>query len=555
MFTFHHKCSHLNIINLCFADDLFLFAHGDAQSAGFIMESLEEFKESVLSSMHIYWASVFVLPARIVSDLEQLMRGFLWKGYSKVAWEVVCLPKEEGGLGIRRLESFNTALIAAHIWRYSKVAWEVVCLPKEEGGLGIRRLEFFNTALIAAHIWRLFNSMDSLWVKWIHTYRLRGRNFWDVPSRAWFDKWCSVGPLSLIVSSRDIYRAGFTSNSLLVRNRPWCVLGDFNSALNLEDKVEGSLIIDIAMREFKECVDANELPRGLDGTLRKIDRIMANLGFLYSFAGAHANSRFKQQVQESWCTSVSGFHMFKVVSKLKALKKPFRSILFREGNIHEKVTKLRHELDAVQRALDLDPFNVDLREEEACYLNAKAVRVMNNPNFDFYHDGNVVDDGNDVGNSGVTNLPQASRVNEASLSGNSEYVKPVSHSSFDDAVKSVGTSSSSMTHSYPSFEPHWEWNIGDVHTSSTSASDVDGNSNFVPSKAVRGVRNPNYGSEYDGHMVNEDDGSNLLEGDGVHVSQRAGKMSLYPTNDTNTQVPSPNSQSQSHGTDVDVGGS
>ncbi|PWA99058.1 RNA-directed DNA polymerase, eukaryota, Reverse transcriptase zinc-binding domain protein [Artemisia annua] len=183
----------------------------------------------------------------------------------------------------------------------------------------------------------------------------------------------------------------------LVRNCPWCVLGDFNSALNLEDKVEGSSVIDIAMREFKECVDANELvdinrsglqftwtlkPRGLDGTLRKIDRldgtlrkidrIMANLGFLDSFAGAHAifqpyrvsdhspailqiptmckfkprpfkfsnilvqNSRFKQQVQECWGTSVSGFHMFKVVSKLKALKKPFRSMLFREGNIHEK---------------------------------------------------------------------------------------------------------------------------------------------------------------------------------------------------------------------------
>ncbi|PWA79868.1 RNA-directed DNA polymerase, eukaryota, Reverse transcriptase zinc-binding domain protein [Artemisia annua] len=82
-----------------------------------------------------------------------------------------------------------------------------------------------------------------------------------------------------------------------------CVLGDFNSALTLEDKVEDSSVIDIAMREFKECVDANELvdinrsglqftwnqkPRGLDGTLRKIDRIMANLGFLDSFAGAHA---------------------------------------------------------------------------------------------------------------------------------------------------------------------------------------------------------------------------------------------------------------------------
>ncbi|GJY34951.1 sodium/hydrogen exchanger 6 [Tanacetum coccineum] len=46
---------------------------------------------SVLSSMHIYWASVFILPNRIVHVLEQLMRSFLWcqgemkKGKAKVA--------------------------------------------------------------------------------------------------------------------------------------------------------------------------------------------------------------------------------------------------------------------------------------------------------------------------------------------------------------------------------------------------------------------------------------------------------------------------------------
>nr|GEX79797.1 hypothetical protein [Tanacetum cinerariifolium] len=58
----------------------------------------------VLSSMHIYWASVFILPMRIAFDLEQLMHGFLWyqgdmkKGKAKVAWDSICKPKEEGGL-------------------------------------------------------------------------------------------------------------------------------------------------------------------------------------------------------------------------------------------------------------------------------------------------------------------------------------------------------------------------------------------------------------------------------------------------------------------------
>ncbi|GJW40183.1 reverse transcriptase zinc-binding domain-containing protein [Tanacetum coccineum] len=63
----------------------------------------------------------------------------------------------------------------------SKVAWEVVFLPKVEGGLGIRRLECFNSALMTTHIWKLLTLKESLWVKWIHEYKLNGRNFWDIP--------------------------------------------------------------------------------------------------------------------------------------------------------------------------------------------------------------------------------------------------------------------------------------------------------------------------------------------------------------------------------------
>ncbi|GJX00618.1 putative RNA-directed DNA polymerase [Tanacetum coccineum] len=282
-----------------FADDLFLFAHGDVSSATVIMEALEEFKQvsglvpslpkstayfcnvlnhiklailqilpfaeghlpvkylgvplvssrlvfrdckeliekvecrindwknkslsiagrlqliqSVISSMNVYWASMFILPTRVLLDIEQLMRGFLW-----------C----QGILGRGK----------------AKVAWEVVCLPKEEGGLGIKRLADFNKALMTSHIWKLLSKKDSLWVKWIHTYKLRDRNFWEIPCRGnmtwgwrnilrlrpiireffwykigdgsdvsvWFDQWCNASPLDAIVSSRDMYRAGLSRYS------------------------------------------------------------------------------------------------------------------------------------------------------------------------------------------------------------------------------------------------------------------------------------------------------------------------------------------------------
>nr|GEX61596.1 delta(14)-sterol reductase [Tanacetum cinerariifolium] len=46
IFTYHIYCLKLELINLCFADDLFLFAHGDVNSVKVIKDDLDEFKNS-----------------------------------------------------------------------------------------------------------------------------------------------------------------------------------------------------------------------------------------------------------------------------------------------------------------------------------------------------------------------------------------------------------------------------------------------------------------------------------------------------------------------------
>ncbi|GJR79365.1 hypothetical protein Tco_0150150 [Tanacetum coccineum] len=63
--------------------------------------------------------------------------------------------------------------------------------------------------------------------------------------------------------------------------------------------------------------------------------------------------------------SFRGYWMFRIVKRLKMLKKPLWKLLFDQGNIHDNVKKLRHELDTVQIALDLEPNNSELREDEA----------------------------------------------------------------------------------------------------------------------------------------------------------------------------------------------
>lgn len=62
----------------------------------------------------------------------------------------------------------------------AKVAWEDVCKPKLEGGLGIRKLREMSTVFALGLIWRLFSLSGSLWVAWVHAQLMKGGSFWDV---------------------------------------------------------------------------------------------------------------------------------------------------------------------------------------------------------------------------------------------------------------------------------------------------------------------------------------------------------------------------------------
>ncbi|GJY25396.1 hypothetical protein Tco_0400122 [Tanacetum coccineum] len=186
------------------------------------------------------------------------------------------------------------------------------------------------------------------------------------------------------------------------------------------------------MLEFKDCVSNievmdinssglhftwNQKPKGGGGILRKLDRIMGNLEFLDAFPGAHAyfhpyrisdhspavlkipdlpmnkpkpfkffnfithKSKFLEILDSQWNVVVPGHHMYQVTSKLKALKKPLRKLVHDLGNLLDRVKNLRCELDEVQRALDLNPTDQVLCEEEAIYVQAFNEAVLDEERF------------------------------------------------------------------------------------------------------------------------------------------------------------------------------
>lgn len=79
--------------------------------------------KSVLFTIQAYWSNHFLLPGGVHKKLQSLFTHFLWKGdisqkgRAKVAWDRVCLPKSEGGLGLKNSLDWNRAQILYHLCR------------------------------------------------------------------------------------------------------------------------------------------------------------------------------------------------------------------------------------------------------------------------------------------------------------------------------------------------------------------------------------------------------------------------------------------------------
>ncbi|GJX07011.1 reverse transcriptase domain-containing protein, partial [Tanacetum coccineum] len=172
-------------------------------------------------------------------------------------------------------------------------------------------------------------------------------------------------------------------HKMVARGLPWILLGDFNVSLNIEDSLRGSSLMNSAMRDFKDCVKHigvldincsgmqytwNLKLRGKGGTLKKLDRVMGNIEFIDMFSGAYAI--FQPYRISDHSPTVNGHTMFQVVQKMRLLKNPLRKLLHNQGNLHDLVNRLCAELDEVQIAIDKDPFNEALRDEEAVYIQA-----------------------------------------------------------------------------------------------------------------------------------------------------------------------------------------
>ncbi|XP_058783440.1 uncharacterized protein LOC131658124 [Vicia villosa] len=79
--------------------------------------------KSVLSSLAIFTLSFYKVPKKVVEEITKIQSNFSWGGTREkrcihwAKWDFVSLPLDRGGLGIRKTDDFNFALLYKWNWR------------------------------------------------------------------------------------------------------------------------------------------------------------------------------------------------------------------------------------------------------------------------------------------------------------------------------------------------------------------------------------------------------------------------------------------------------
>lgn len=75
--------------------------------------------KAVARAMPLCCVSTFLLPRGWCEDINRMLKNFWWgfsaqksHNFTPKAWSSICLPKEVGGIGIRKMYEVNLALVA-----------------------------------------------------------------------------------------------------------------------------------------------------------------------------------------------------------------------------------------------------------------------------------------------------------------------------------------------------------------------------------------------------------------------------------------------------------
>ena len=153
---------------------------------------------SVLTSMPMFLLSFFEIPKGVRKRLDFFRSRFFWQSdeakrkYRLARWDILCRPKDQGGLGIENLEIKNKCLMSKWLYR----------LETEPKGMWsqILRNKYLHSKTLAQATIRLTDS--PFWKGLMRTKDLFFRRVKflvgnGMSTRFWEDTWLGETPLAL----------------------------------------------------------------------------------------------------------------------------------------------------------------------------------------------------------------------------------------------------------------------------------------------------------------------------------------------------------------------
>ncbi|KAM6568616.1 hypothetical protein CsatB_016601 [Cannabis sativa] len=236
-FKFHPMCKSLQLISLCFADDLILFSKGTVLAAHHLKIALGCFSETTglfpnKDKSLVYFGGVSLLEKEMILDDLQFSEGFFPLKYLGVPLRPTKWRREDCDTIIKKIKMRLVTWATKHLsyagriqlihsvlfglrnywmsifilpqsvikeverlcrgflWGVkgdrSKIhlaSWDKVCLPKSFGGLGFKNGASWNRSILGKFVWAIMDKHDILWVKWVNNIYLKGADFWDYELR------------------------------------------------------------------------------------------------------------------------------------------------------------------------------------------------------------------------------------------------------------------------------------------------------------------------------------------------------------------------------------
>ncbi|CAA7037615.1 unnamed protein product [Microthlaspi erraticum] len=234
------------VSHLLFADDSLFFCRATSEESRVLLQILKEYE--VTSGQQINFAKSSVQFGHTVdTGVRAEIHQILGIGNVGGMGQYLGIPESMGGAKTKifsflidrqhkRINGWNSKWLSkggksavSNFWWSSTgqtrgmhwLAWKKLCRHKNDGGLGFRVIEDFNTALLAKQLWRLMDNPDSLFSR-----VFKGRYYRNTtplePIKSYSPSygWQSIISARPLVNKGLIKRVG-SGTSILVWGDPW----------------------------------------------------------------------------------------------------------------------------------------------------------------------------------------------------------------------------------------------------------------------------------------------------------------------------------------------